>query len=76
MDDFKTIAIYNSALDFQFILAKSILEQNGIEYYATNENFRIVEPPIFTLPSNMCIELRVPTEKSDMALRLLAGLEQ
>ena len=75
MGDFTTIAIYNSSLDFKFVMAKNILEENDIEYYATNENLRRVQPPFAMLPENMCIELRVPAEKSEQALRLLRELE-
>ncbi len=45
MDDFITVATFESAFDPQFLLAKSILEENEIEYYATNENLRTLEPP-------------------------------
>ncbi|HNX92044.1 MAG TPA: hypothetical protein PKI17_00860 [Syntrophomonas sp.] len=76
MDDFKTIAIFNSSLDYEFTLAKNILEENGIEYYATNENFRFIEPPWAMLPENMCIELRVPIVKSELAMRLLDELSK
>jgi len=71
MQDFVTIAIFDSAFDIKLTMAKGVLEQGGIEFFATNENFRSVEPPIGLLPQNMCIELRVPVKKSKEALRLL-----
>jgi hypothetical protein len=74
MQDFATIAIFNSAFDIKLATAKSFLEQNGIEFYTTNENFSSVEPPIGLLPQNMAIELRVPVEKSEEALQLLKAI--
>jgi len=71
MQDFVTIAIFNSAFDIKLAMAKGLLEESGIEFYTTNENFRSVEPPIGLLPQNMCIELRVSTEKSEDALQVL-----
>jgi hypothetical protein len=71
MGDFITIATFASALDPQFLLAKCILEENEIEHYATNENIQFMHPPIGFVPSNMCIELRIPEEKREYALRLL-----
>jgi hypothetical protein len=71
MSDFTTVATFESAIDAQFLLAKSILEENGIEYYATNENYRTLNPPIGFIPSNMCIESRVPVDQRDEVMRLL-----
>jgi hypothetical protein len=71
MGDFTTVATFESAIDPQFLLAKSILEENGIDHYTTNENYRTLHPPIGFIPSNMCIELRVPFEKRGEAIRLL-----
>jgi len=71
MQDFVTIAIFDSAFDIKLTMAKSLLEQSGIEFFATNEIFRSIEPPIGLLPQNMCIELRVPVKKSKEALQVL-----
>ncbi|NLP09514.1 DUF2007 domain-containing protein [bacterium] len=74
MPDFVAIALFDSAFEIKLTMARNLLEQNGIEFFATNENFRSVEPPIGLLPQNLCIELRVPVKKSKEARQLLAPI--
>lgn len=75
MDDFVTIASFDSSLELDFILAKDALEKKGIIYYCTNENIRSLKPMPGPIPSNIQIELRVPAKDQENAIDILEGIK-
>lgn len=71
--DFETIATFNNSWEPQLAIAKSMLEQAGINYYVTNENFLSTEPLLVT-PSPLSIELRVDKKRVVEALQIIESL--
>lgn len=74
-NDFETVAVFNNSFEPQLVIAKSMLEQAGIKYYVTNENFMGIDP-LSVAPTPMSLELRVDKSKVGEALRILESINQ
>jgi hypothetical protein len=74
-NDFETVAVFNNSFEPQLVIAKSMLEQAGIRYYVTNENFMGIDP-LTVAPTAMSLELRVDKSKVDEALRIIESIDE
>lgn len=70
---FVTIEYFNNSYEPRLAIAKSMLEEAGIDYYITNENYLSTEPLLIP-PTPISIELRVDRKKITEALEILKSI--
>jgi hypothetical protein len=73
-NEFDIVAIFSISYEPQLIIAKSMMDQAGIKYYLTNENYRNLEPLLIS-PTPVSIELRVDKQKVSEALQILEAID-
>ena len=69
-----TLAIFDNAFDVKFNLLKGLLEEAGIPFVTTNENYRTVKSVPFMTPANVSIDLKVDESDAEEALALYRSI--
>lgn len=69
-----TLAVFDNVFDVKFNLLKSMLEQAGIAYLASNENARAIKPMPFKNPVNVAIDIKVNEEDAEEALEIYRSI--
>lgn len=66
-----TLAVFDNSFDVNYNLLKGMLDEAGIPYLTSNENFRSVKPLPFTTPTNISIEIKIYDDYLEEAKEIL-----
>jgi len=69
-----TLAIFDNAFDIRFNLLKGLLDEAGIPYVTTNENYRTVKSVPFMTAANVSIDIKVNETDLEEAMNLYRSI--
>ena len=61
---------FDNVFDIKFNLLKGLLDEAGIPYLTSNENYRTVKSVPFMTPANVSIDIRVEEADLEEAMNL------
>lgn len=74
MSKLVTLAVFDNSFDINYNLLKGLLDEAGIPYMTSNENFRSIKPLPFITPTNISIDIKVYDDYYQEAKNILDSI--